>query len=235
MCACNGAPLAPALESVALPAAFFRELLPAIDDLAELKLTIFCLAALGQKEGDFRYLRIREFIADASLMRGLAGADESATAREALDRALAKALARGTLLTAEVEEACETERYYLAADESGKQLQRRIQAGEWRRSADGDIELLPARPSVYALYEENIGVLTPMIAESLKEAQASYPIEWIEEAMRYAVERNARSWRYIRKVLEAWQQEGRSREESERHPGGPRKYTSGKRKNFIKS
>ena len=173
MTARNGAAFVRDLEPVALPAYFYRELLPAIDDLAELKLTVFSLAALGQKEGDFRYLRFREFIADERLMRGLAVANPSAAAEETVERALEKAVARGTLLLAEVATAGETERYYFSADESGVALQRRIQAGEWRPAADGEIELLPPRPSIYALYEENIGVLTPMIAESIKEAQAS--------------------------------------------------------------
>ena len=50
-------------EPLSLPAYFFSELLPLIDDLAELKVTIFSLGALNQKDGDYRFLRFDEFIA----------------------------------------------------------------------------------------------------------------------------------------------------------------------------
>ncbi|MCY4063582.1 MAG: DnaD domain protein [Chloroflexi bacterium] len=219
MAAKNGKNLVHGMEPVALPAHFFSQLLPAIDDLAELKLTIFCLAALQQKEGDYRFLRFDEFLADDQLMRGLAIIDESLTAREALQRGLDKMLARGTLLASEVNVRGEMTRYYTSADSAGRALQQRILAGEWRPSADREIELLPARPSIFGLYEDNIGVLTPMIIDALKEAEKDYPPGWIEEAMRLAVEGNKRNWRYIRAILDRWQQEGRGREKPGRRLG----------------
>ena len=152
-----------------------------------------------------------------------------------LGAALACAMERGTLLAAQIETSDETRRLYFLNDERGRELQQQAQSGKWRPSAADEIEVLPPRPTLFAIYEENIGVLTPMLAEAISEAQASYPRDWIEDAIRYAVERNARSWRYISKVLEAWQQEGRSRETSGRLPRGPRRYTAGKRKDFIKS
>ncbi len=42
------------LSPTAFPALFFTELVPMIDDLAELKVTIYSFWALNQKEGDFR-------------------------------------------------------------------------------------------------------------------------------------------------------------------------------------
>ena len=204
---------------LALPASFFSDLLPVIDDLAELKVTIFAQAALQQKEGDYRFLRFDEFAADESLTRGLAVITDATPVRELLAIALEKAVARETLLMAEVDAGGETRRYYTAADEDGRALQQRIQNGEWKPAAAGEIELLPPRPSIYGLYEDNIGVLTPMIVDSLKEAEATYPHDWIEEAMRLAVEGNKRNWRYIRAILERWQQEGRWGEKRGRRPG----------------
>ncbi|MCI0888993.1 MAG: DnaD domain protein, partial [Chloroflexi bacterium] len=82
------------------------------------------------------------------------------------------------------------------------------------------------RPNVFALYEANVGMLTPMVAEQLREAEATYPAEWIEGAIREAAERNARSWRYIATILERWASDGRRSDgprqerhgESGRHP-----------------
>lgn len=65
------------------------------------------------------------------------------------------------------------------------------------------------RPNIYALYEANIGSLTPMIADSLKDAAKTYPEVWIEEAFAEAVKHNKRSWAYAEKILRTWQDKGR--------------------------
>lgn len=66
------------------------------------------------------------------------------------------------------------------------------------------------RPTIYALYEQNIGLLTPLIADSLKDAAATYPEVWIEDAIKEAVKYNARSWAYIDKILKRWERDGRT-------------------------
>src|SRR5690606_34573361 len=55
---------------------------------------------------------------------------------------------------------------------------------------------LPQRENVFQLYEANIGPLTPLVAEELREAEQLYPYEWLEEALREAALQNKRSWRY---------------------------------------
>ncbi|HLQ32363.1 MAG TPA: DnaD domain protein, partial [Chloroflexota bacterium] len=75
------------------------------------------------------------------------------------------------------------------------------------------------RPNVFSLYEQNIGLLTRMLAEELMEAEATYPEVWIEEAFRIAVESNKRSWRYIKAILGRWAAEGRENGTFKRHPG----------------
>jgi len=39
------------------------------------------------------------------------------------------------------------------------------------------------------LYETHIGIITPMMAEQLKQDEIDFPAEWIEDAVREAVER----------------------------------------------
>jgi DNA replication protein len=65
------------------------------------------------------------------------------------------------------------------------------------------------RPNIFVLYEQNIGLLTPLIAEELKDAASQYPMEWIEAAFREAVTHNKRKWSYIRAILRRWETEGR--------------------------
>lgn len=217
MAANNGAILVDDKEPVALPASFFSELLPLIDDLAELKLTIYCLSALQQKEGMHRYLRLAELESDERLAKALALSNREPPSD--LRQSLNRAVARGAFLEAVIKSDAGDERLYIPNDERGQSLFQQIQNGQWRPSAADGIEILPPRASIFGLYEANIGLLTPMIVDALKEAQATYPQEWIESAMRLAVEGNKRNWRYIRAILERWQQEGRSSEKRGRRLG----------------
>jgi len=83
------------------------------------------------------------------------------------------------------------------------------------------------RPNIFALYEQNIGLLQPLIAEELREAEKTYPAAWIEEAFKIAVERNARNWRYIKAILERWTREGKD-------DGAPKRGSKEDRYRYIK-
>jgi DnaD/phage-associated family protein len=69
---------------------------------------------------------------------------------------------------------------------------------------------LEAPQNIFALYEANIGVLTPLIAEQLKEDQNEYPLNWIQDAVAEALLQNVRNWKYVRAILKRWKTEGRS-------------------------
>jgi DNA replication protein len=105
-----------------------------------------------------------------------------------------------------------------------------------------DVYSLPAdsrKPSainIFALYEQNIGIITPMIAEELKEADKLYPPQWIEEAFKEAVTLNKRSWKYIARILERWASEGKDSGEHRRDvkKDGPDKYIKGRYGHLVK-
>jgi DnaD/phage-associated family protein len=63
------------------------------------------------------------------------------------------------------------------------------------------------------MYEQNIGPLTPMIADTLRYAEATFPAIWIEEAIQIAVDNNVRKWSYINAILEGWQSRGKDARE----------------------
>jgi DnaD/phage-associated family protein len=95
---------------------------------------------------------------------------------------------------------------------------------------------LISRSNIFNLYEQNIGMITPMMADELKEAEKRYPGSWIDQAFREAVALNKRSWRYISRILERWASEGK---ESGTHrkdykENGPDKYVRGKYGHLIK-
>ncbi len=72
-----------------------------------------------------------------------------------------------------------------------------------------NIQVEIERPNIFVLYEQNIGLLSPLIADQLRDAAEQYPPEWIEAAFREAVQHNKRNWRYISAILRRWETEGR--------------------------
>jgi DnaD/phage-associated family protein len=207
--------------------AFVSELLPLIDDLAELKVTLYFMWAIQQREGRYRYLRRRDFLDDENFMAGFA--------EDALDAALESACKRGTLLRAEVTLAGEVEPLYFINTQLGRTAVEQIRSGKWLPSfAEEPVEIIPDRPNIYRLYEANIGPLTPLIADALKDAEKEYPAQWIEDAMRIAVESNARKWSFVRAVLDRWQREGKNSEIPERRvEQDERRNSAGKYADFF--
>ncbi|GAB4497141.1 MAG: DnaD domain protein [Anaerolineales bacterium] len=88
-------------------------------------------------------------------------------------------------------------------------------------------------PNLYRLYEENIGPLTPLLAETLQEAEQTYPPEDLRAAIQIAVEKNKRSWRYIQAILERWKIEGRNDRTPRQDPPKTRGYTEGPFAEYI--
>ena len=62
--------------------------------------------------------------------------------------------------------------------------------------------------NIFELYEQNIGLLTPMVADALKAAETEYPPGWIAAAFEEAVKANARNLKYIEAILKRWKVEG---------------------------
>jgi len=204
---------------VRLPEPFFTDLLPLVDDLDELKITLHVFYRLSRAEGDRRYVRHRDLLEDPVLLAGL-----SAATGAAVEAALDRAVERGALLRAEAEIDGRREVVYLANTPRGRAALAALRRGEPLPEV-----AFPPRPNIFVLYEENIGPLTPLIAEELKEAEETYPAEWIEAAFREAVALNKRSWRYVRAILERWRSEGRKDETDRRgDKDDSRRYLEGK-------
>ncbi|MBL7065383.1 MAG: DnaD domain protein [Anaerolineae bacterium] len=194
------------VRSASIPEPVFTELVPIVDDLAELKLTLHVLWRLGQQRGRVRYLRRADLAADQVLLSGLGDAPTGA-----LNAALERAVERGTLLRVEATIGEMTEELYFANTARGRAAVEAIARGGWPDELES-----AARPNVFTLYEQNIGLLIPLIADELRQAEKDYPAEWVEEAFREAVSLNKRSWKYIRAILERWRTEGRGEKTSRR-------------------
>lgn len=197
------------LATTPVPNLFFSELLPLVDNLAELKVILHLFWLIGKKRGKLRYARLDELLRDRVLLAALATPKLSGEAvlRDALERATA----RGAALRTTVERGGATEEWYMINSANGREVLERLAAGELDLLADlgEDVQLQAERPTVFVLYEQNIGMLTPMIADELRDAERHFPSEWIADAFREAVKANKRSWRYVLRILERWRVEGR--------------------------
>ena len=198
-----------------LPNLFFAELLPNIDHLGELKVTLHIFWLLLQKKGDRRCVSARELASDERLVGGLG--TPTVPAKEALRDALERAVARGTLLRVTIGEGPDGQNWYFINSERGRQSVEEVLAGKWTPAgADQPVYLQAQRPNIFVLYEQNIGALTPLLAEELMEAEKTYPAKWIEDAFREAIKSNVRKWRYVESILQTWATEGKGDERSRR-------------------
>lgn len=112
-------------------------------------------------------------------------------------------------------------RYLLPGTPQGRNLHDQLARGEAGLSTLGTAQPLAdqARPNIFKLYEANIGPLTPIMADILKQAEQDYPAEWIEKAVGEAVTHNARNWKYVQAILTSWKEKGRD-EKNEKDRSG---------------
>ena len=201
-----------------IPNIFFSEVLPQIDDLAELKVTLHIFWVLYQKRGYPRFITYGELLGDPALMRGIEG---QGSAPEFLRQRLNRAVSRGTLLHVTLERDGEVHDLYFVNTDADRRAVEKLKSGELKLGALVKVEsyqISPEQPDIFTLYEKNIGMVTPIIAEEMKEAEKLYPASWIQDAFKEAVDLNKRSWRYISRILERWAAEGK-------HDGEPGQYS----------
>jgi DnaD/phage-associated family protein len=189
-----------------LPDKFFHNLLKDVDDAAELKLTLYFLWRAEHMDGPFRALSRMDF-----------NVKELGLSADEITRGLEKAVRRGSLLKVERD----AKVYFLLNSPRGRAGVEAIESGKWNPASN--ISAPPTeRPNVFRLYEENIGPLTPLIADALKDAEEIYYPEWIAEAIELSVKNNKRNWKYCEAILKRWKNEGRhgqtdTRQGSERY------------------
>ncbi len=168
-----------------VPDTFFRELLSQIDDADEMRATLYAIWRIDHMEGPVRFLRRVDF--------------------GGFSPGLDKAVARGSLLKVEKEAG----EFFFLNSPRGRAAAETFAKGEWDES--GKLITTPPveHPNVFKLYEENIGPLTPMIADMLKDAEQTYTQEWIAEAIEIAIRNNVRNWKYVEAVLRRWKEKGK--------------------------
>jgi len=227
------------MQFTPLPNFFFGTLLPQINDIAELKTTLHIFEVLYRKRGYPRFTTYKELLNNASLVSSLR--EVAKPPDEVLRSALEMATQRGTVLHLVLDRDGVPEDIYFLNTETNRQIVTRIENGELRLSGL-EVKEQPyieaeELPDIFTLYEQNIGMLTPMIAEELREAEKLYPKIWINDAIKEAVNQNKRKISYILTILERWSTEGRSdgtyRRDSTKKTS-PDKYIKGKYGHMVR-
>ncbi len=214
-----------------LPDAFFTSALPEIEDINEVKVTLHLFWLLYQKVGEPRCASDRELLADPLLRRALRRRGDPRPYEERLRAALESARARGLLLRVRVRIDDEIITWYFFNTERSRAAVADLLQGATSpetllevegpianaNNSDGmdgahrlSVEI--ERPNIFTLYEQNIGLLAPLVAEELRDASERYPWDWIEAAFREATQQNKRKWSYIRAILKRWETDGKGGE-----------------------
>ena len=177
-------------------------LLKEIDDIAEIKVTLYAIWRIEHIEGHFRALCETDF-ETGPLGMGLAE----------IRAGLGKSVERGTLLRSQ--HAADV--FYFLNSPRGRLAAEAFAKGQWRDAAK--IFSAPLNKSnIFKLYEENIGALTPLLSDMLREAEKNFPSVWFEEAFEIAVSRNIRNWKYVEAILTRWKEKGKDERKDQQNP-----------------
>jgi DNA replication protein len=219
---------------IRIPNQFFTELLGQLDDLVEIKIILFFFWYLESKEGPLRYLRTSELLQTKNLFILPSGTTQIDTKNilEGIHRLILK----DVILEIPLNNKNEPDSLLFLNSSKGRAvykayLQGKLKIDQLEQQPNQDIFI--EQPNIYQLYEENVGPLTPLIADSLREMEASYPQLWIEESIQIAVDHNIRNLKYIQAVLRRWQEEGRNEEDRGNSQETRRKYIEGEYSDFI--
>jgi DNA replication protein len=212
---------------LATPDVFFSDVIPQIQDVAELKVVLSVFYLLYHKQGYPRFVTYSELLSNSALV--------AAMGEPALRRALNSAVEHGAISRFTLNLDGTSQDAYSASTESDREAIRKVRLGRLPIR-----EPLPGKtassPNIFSLYEENIGMLTPMVADELREAEKRYPAQWIHDAFKEAVALNKRSWRYVSRILERWAIEGKDSGENRRSAkkSGANKYIKGRYGHLVR-
>ena len=202
-------------ETWPVPRSLITDILPAMTDLNELHVVLAMLRLVLEAGDVSAPFEESTFVRDRTLRDALRVVGSGNSADYRIATGLDLAVGRGVLLRFRtIEDQHERVWYTIATPEAKSAIDRMLQGESlpprslWEGDSAPRIE--PERPTVFRLYEQNIGLLSPIIADQLVRAMERYPREWIEDAIGEAVAYNRRNWRYIQRILQNWATTGRS-------------------------
>jgi DnaD/phage-associated family protein len=200
----------PVRSEIPIPREFLAERIALIDDPTELHVTLAVFRLAADSGSTPPAVSEDVVLRDSVLTRTFHEDRKSSKLAQRIRRGLQYATARDSIVQIVLQTDGRDERWYMpASDEHRAALETvLLEPGAWP-IAGMDATIVTTAPSVFSLYEKNIGMLTPLLTDQIETAMELYPLEWIEDAIREAVTYNKRNWRYVQRVLENWSVNGR--------------------------
>lgn len=184
-----------------MPSPVLASLLEEIHDIDELKIILRTIWKLhSKKAGTWRSITQSELCADRTVAAMLQ--TEGIELEKRVSKALSAATSKGVFLVWKRSKDDE----YLLNTEPNRRLVMRSSSPPKRQEPYApetrqNLGPPPAEGLAIRAYEENIGEITPMVAESIRDSLAFHTEQEIASAIRTAVEANARNWSYVAAVL----------------------------------
>lgn len=213
-------------RAIPVPLEFFTRLLARIDDIGVFKVTLYVFWHISRQESRIKFVHQKDFIEDKVFISGFPGNHQEKEI--AVEDSLARAVAQGILITTKNNADPEMPVFFLNSKE-GRAAKDAYEKQYWNneQGVAQTISLDAERPNIFKLYEENIGPLTPLIADTLRDAENTYSAEWIQDAMIAAVKNNVRRWKYVEAILVRWKEEGRNEKDRGDHREDRKKFIEG--------
>ena len=211
----KGFPLSDDYAATRVPNAVLGRVLANIDDADVIKLVLRAVWLLERQRGFPRYIAVEDLQRDRVVSNVFASP-------AALERALETVIEHGVLAKVGINGSpclmLNTESAQRATMDSPVSLP----VAESTNDADGwDSPAAASMPAdAFRTYEENIGLLSPMIRESILAALEDFTDDDITRAIRIAVENESRSWSFVAGVLRRWSREGIPDERTDGTTGG---------------
>ncbi|MCB2180160.1 DnaD domain protein [bacterium] len=224
---------------VSVPLEFFTELLPKIENGDTIKIILYAFRNIAESESQFPFLSLSNMKNDNIILRSFGSNPQEQGER--LLQSLDEACVLEALLKAPSTSRDSSDTLYFINSPRGRAAIEAIQNGTFRYNPNEANPIQPqASPAnIFSLYEENIGPITPILAETLTDLEKQFSAEWIAEAFQEAAKSNVRNLRYIEAILKNWQEAGKhvrtnrrsSQKTTEEHD--PERYTGGEFSEFI--
>ncbi len=197
----KGFPLSDDYGTTRVPNLVLGRVLAELEDPKTLKLILRAIWLLERQRGFPRYISADDLRRDRVLVTVFDDGPEFATS-------LASAIAHGVLLEVSANDA----QWLMLNTESARRAS--LEVFDPAVTSDGDSDgwdtptASTSPPDAFRAYEENIGVLSPMIRENILSALEDFTDEDITHAVRIAVENESRSWSFVAGVLRRWLRDG---------------------------
>ena len=196
-------------KMIPVPAQLFTEILPRLHNESQLRATLYTWYAIMSKGSGQRYVYLSQLLTDPVLLSWFTHLG----GKNGIQRGLDQSCREGIFLQLQIGE---DDKILAPNDESGARLitdMKSESVAHHNQSRDSSPETNYERTvvsNVVEKYENEIGMLTPVIADMIAIAEQMYPTTWILEALDIAAQSNARSWKYVAAILARWKNEGKN-------------------------